>query len=126
MSKERILVVDDAPSVRFIVREALAPFKLEIVEAGNGAEALRRFQEGVEAGKAFRMVITDLNMPVMDGLAFIRALREEDRKVPILMLTTESSKDKVKEGKKSGANGWAVKPVDLDPFLKAVRRLARL
>lgn len=106
MSK-RILTVDDSRSIREAVRFALEPLGYDIVEAEDGVDGLRQ----LEAHKV-DLVITDLNMPNLDGLEFIEKVREEGRYsgLPLVMLTTEGQADKMRRGKQAGASGWIVKP----------------
>ncbi|NGZ29293.1 MAG: response regulator, partial [Magnetococcales bacterium] len=78
------------------------------------------------SGNTLKLIVTDLNMPNMDGMTMIREVRKTDRTTPILMLTTVSQDDKKREGKEAGANGWAVKPLVPDVFLATVRKLTGL
>lgn len=119
MSK-RILSVDDSPSMRQMVRLTLATAGYHVGEAGNGAEGL------AAAGRdAFDLVITDLNMPVMDGLSFIRALRTLPayRGVPIIFLTTESDDARKREARQAGATGWITKPFQQDQLLAVAKKV---
>ena len=92
----------------------------EVTEAADGQEALDRARE-----QQFDLVITDVNMPVMDGITFIKNLRGEAeyKFTPMLMLTTESSTDKKSEGKAAGATGWIVKPFNPDQLLNTVNKV---
>ncbi|MEM1382999.1 MAG: response regulator [Pseudomonadota bacterium] len=106
MSKT-VLTVDDSASMRAAVRELLEDLGHEVVEAEDGQDGL-----DVLSKNQVDLVITDLNMPRMDGIGFIRAVRERDEfaGLPIVMLTTEGHAEKMKEGKSAGASGWIVKP----------------
>ena len=106
MSKT-ILAVDDSRSIRDMVRFALEPLGYEIIEAEDGVEGLERL-----GSARVDLVITDLNMPNMDGIEFIAAVRREERYagLPMVMLTTEGQAEKMREGKRAGASGWIVKP----------------
>lgn len=106
MSKT-ILTVDDSRSVREAVRFALEPMGYEIVEAEDGVDGLDQL-----AQNQVDLVITDLNMPNLDGLEFIEEVRKRDQYagLPLVMLTTEGQADKMRRGKKAGASGWIVKP----------------
>jgi two-component system chemotaxis response regulator CheY len=117
---KRALVVDDSSTVRKLVGRMLQQIGLEIVEAANGKEGLERLQGG-----AFQLIITDLNMPVMDGLEFIRAVRADPnhKATPIIFLTTESEADKKNEAHAAGATGWVVKPFQAEKILNIVRPL---
>jgi two-component system chemotaxis response regulator CheY len=92
----------------------------QVVEAADGQEALNKAKS-----QKFDLVITDVNMPVMDGITFIRQLRGEPsyKFTPMLMLTTESSMDKKAEGKAAGATGWIVKPFNPDQLLNTVKKV---
>lgn len=103
----KILIVDDSATMRCMVRNALETDCHDIVEAHDGRDALTVIDDASPD-----LVITDVNMPHMDGLSLIRALREQPRFrfTPILVLTTESGDDVMKEGREAGATGWLVKP----------------
>jgi two-component system chemotaxis response regulator CheY len=115
-----VLVVDDSPSMRQMVAFTLKEAGFTVLEGGNGEEGLARLGD-----QAVAMIITDLNMPVMDGLAFIRRARQlpAHRFTPILMLTTESQVEKKQEGKAAGATGWIVKPFDPGQLLQVVAKV---
>ncbi|HZU27135.1 MAG TPA: response regulator [Bryobacteraceae bacterium] len=114
------LIVDDSVSLRQMLAYTLSQAGFTVLEAGNGEEGLR-----VLDGRRVDLIITDLNMPVMDGIAFIRALRGRTatRFTPVLMLTTESQPAKKAEGKSAGATGWIVKPFRPDQLLDTIRRV---
>jgi two-component system chemotaxis response regulator CheY len=114
------LVVDDSKSLRQMVTFALQQAGFEIIEADNGATALKALE-----GKRVNLVISDVNMPVMDGLTFVKKLRALDgyKFVPVLMLTTESGDSKKAEGKAAGATGWIVKPFDVPQLLEVVKKV---
>ena len=120
----RILAVDDSPSMRDMVRVALTSAGFDVTSAVDGQQALdiaRQTQSG------FDLVLSDVNMPVMDGLQFVRALRAESnyRHTPILMLTTEAGPERKKEGKDAGATGWIVKPFDPAQLVATMHRVLR-
>jgi len=117
MSK-RILMVEDSPSVRQMMSFTLRGAGYEVVEAHNGCEALEKFHE-----QPVDMVVTDLNMPHMDGKTLIRNLREDpkNRFMPIVMLTTESDENKRREVRDAGASAWIKKPFKPDQLLNVVR-----
>jgi two-component system chemotaxis response regulator CheY len=118
----RILAVDDSPSMRDMVRIALTGAGFDVTQAADGQQALDLARQS-----AFDLVLSDVNMPVMDGIALIRALRSEAayRHTPILMLTTESSVDRKREGKDAGATGWIVKPFDPAQLIATMHRVLR-
>lgn len=115
-----ILVIDDSLSMRHMVSLTLTEAEFEVSLAEDG-------QEGLEKAKQdqYDLVITDVNMPVMDGLTFVKELRqcESYKYTPILVLTTESSPEKKLIGKEAGATGWIVKPFDPETLIKLVSRV---
>jgi len=115
-----ILTVDDSASIRQMVSFTLKEAGYEVVEAVDGKDGVAK----ATAGKV-DMVITDLNMPNMDGLELIRNLRANasTKFVPIVMLTTESQDSKKQEGKAAGATGWIVKPFKPDQLLGVVKKV---
>lgn len=118
---ESILVVDDSASIREMVSFTLKSAGYEVVTACDGVEAL----EYAQGGNTVKLVVTDINMPNMDGITLIKELRKISsyQFVPILTLTTESGDDKKRQGKDAGATGWIVKPFDPDSLLKTVRKV---
>jgi len=117
-----VLVVDDSTSMRQMVTFTLKGAGFDVIEGSNGQEALTRAQ-----GKTLSLVLTDLNMPVMDGMTLIRELRAkaEYKFTPILMLTTESQQEKKAEGKAAGATGWIVKPFQPEQLLQVIGKVVR-
>jgi len=115
-----ILAVDDSASMRQMVAFTLKQAGYDVVEAEDGQKALNAAK-----GKAFNLVISDVNMPVMDGIQLIKELRTlpNYKFTPILMLTTESGADKKMAGKQAGATGWIVKPFNPDQLLSTVKRV---
>jgi two-component system chemotaxis response regulator CheY len=115
-----ILTVDDSPSLRMAIRIALTGAGYSVTEAGDG-------QEGLDKANAtrFDMIVTDLNMPVMDGLTMIRELRKSPAQsgVPIIFLTTESDDAMKQQAKAAGATGWLVKPFVADQLVKIARKV---
>ncbi len=120
MSK-RIMTVDDSSSVRQMVGFTLKDAGYEVVEAVDGKDALTKLSGTVD------MIITDLNMPNMDGIELIRQVRAlpNYKFVPIVMLTTESQAEKKQAGKEVGATGWIVKPFKPDQLLAVVKKVVR-
>jgi two-component system chemotaxis response regulator CheY len=115
-----ILTVDDSPSIRVAIRIALAAAGYQVSEAADGAEGVRQ----VKSNK-FDLIITDLNMPVMNGLAMIETLRKspEGAGVPIIFLTTESDADMKARAKAAGATGWITKPFEAAQLVKIVNKV---
>lgn len=114
------LIVDDSVSMRQMVAFTLRQGGFEVVEGEHGQDALGKLK-----GKRFDIIITDLNMPVMDGITFIKNVREqkEFKLVPILMLTTESQASKKEQGKAAGATGWITKPFDPEKLMATVSKV---
>ncbi|QSX29974.1 response regulator [Shewanella cyperi] len=117
---KKILAVDDSASMRQMVGFTLKTAGFDVTEATNGDEALK-----VAQSKNFDLVISDVNMPVMDGITLIRNLRNLPayKFTPLLMLTTESGGDKKQEGRAAGATGWIVKPFNPEQLLATVRKV---
>ncbi|MDF1579971.1 MAG: response regulator [Desulfuromonadales bacterium] len=117
MSK-RVMTVDDSSVVRQILRKTLSAAGYDVVEAIDGIDALEKM-----AINPVDMVVTDLNMPNMDGVSLIRKVRSQpgNRFMPIVMLTTESQQHIKDEGKRAGASGWIVKPFRPEQLLAVVR-----
>lgn len=115
------LVVDDSPTMRQMVAFTLTNAGFTVVEAENGKDAVNK----VAGGSKMDIVVTDLNMPEMDGIALIKELRKMDvfKFTPILMLTTESTEAKKKAGKEAGATGWIVKPFNPELMLKVIAKV---
>ena len=118
----KILVVDDSNSIRDMVSFTLKSAGYQTVEAADGVQALNKAKIG-----SFDLVITDVNMPNMDGVTLCKELRTLPafRFTPILMLTTESSTDMKMKGKDAGATGWLVKPFNPDKLLATIKRVVR-
>jgi two-component system chemotaxis response regulator CheY len=115
-----IMTVDDSASVRQMVSFTLRGAGYEVVEAVDGRDALSKLN-----GSPIHMVLTDLNMPNMDGIELIRSLRgiSAYKFVPIVMLTTESQAEKKQEGKAAGATGWIIKPFKPEQLLAVVKKV---
>src|SRR6185312_5934558 len=119
MSKT-ILTVDDSASIRQMVAMTLRSAGHDVLEAGDGAEGYAK-----ATGNTVHAVITDLNMPVMNGIEFIRKYRQHpaSKGVPIILLTTESDEELKREAKEAGATGWIVKPFKQDQLLAIVKKV---
>lgn len=117
---KKILTVDDSASMRQMVSFTLKGAGYDVVEAVDGKDALGKVQ-GADIG----MIITDLNMPNMDGIELIRVVRGMPglKFIPIVLLTTESQDSKKKEGKEAGATGWIVKPFKPEQLVAVVKKV---
>ena len=115
-----VLIVDDSSTMRTMVAFTLQQAGFAVVEGSNGQEALNKL-----SGQRVDLIVTDLNMPVMDGITFIKNVRSQPamRGIPVLMLTTESHEAKRREGKAAGATGWIVKPFHPDKLLSTIAKV---
>ncbi|MDP2158756.1 MAG: response regulator [Nitrospirota bacterium] len=116
----KIMTVDDSASIRQLVSFTLKQHGYEVVEAINGAEALRKLSK-----EKIDMLITDINMPEMDGISLIKMVRDNPsyKFIPIIILTTESQTGKKEEAKAAGATGWIIKPFRPDQLVSAIRKV---
>lgn len=114
------LIVDDSATMRQMVRDTLRCAGFAVTEASNGEEAIRRLD-----GREVHLIITDFNMPVMNGPTLVKRLRSSPtyRFTPILMLTTETAEDRKREGREAGATGWILKPFDPTRLIQVVHKL---
>jgi len=117
-----ILAVDDSTSIRQMVAFTLKSAGYSVIEAADGQEGLDKANASADT---ISLVLTDQNMPKIDGLTLIKTLRSLPKFVatPILMLTTESSDDMKSQGKAAGATGWLVKPFDPHKLLEVVKKV---
>ena len=122
MTAKRILVVDDSLAIRQQVGGALRQAGYAVTEAEDGAQGL----EELTKGDRFSLVICDVNMPRMNGLEMLEALKRDPvhGSLPVVMLTTEGQPALIDRAKKAGAKGWIVKPFKAELMLAAVRRIA--
>jgi two-component system chemotaxis response regulator CheY len=117
-----VLVVDDSPTMRGMIQRALVAGGYHVLSATDGVDGLRQLQD-----TPVHAILTDINMPRMDGLAFIRAVRQQAgfARTPILVLTTEGEADMKAAGKAAGATGWIVKPFDPEQLRETVGLVLR-
>lgn len=115
-----IMIVDDSTSMRQVVAIALKGAGYDILEGSDGGDALSQLD-----GRKVHLIISDVNMPGMDGLTFVRELRKlaAYKFTPVMMLTTEFTEEKKKAGQIAGARAWMVKPFKPDQLLAAVQKL---
>jgi two-component system, chemotaxis family, chemotaxis protein CheY len=117
---KKVMTVDDSSSIRLMVSFTLKNAGYDVVEAVDGKDALTKL-----GTTAVNLVITDLNMPNLDGISLIRAIRA-DQKIkftPVILLTTESQESRKLEGKSAGATGWIVKPFQSEQLVKVVKKV---
>jgi two-component system, chemotaxis family, chemotaxis protein CheY len=117
----KVLVVDDSTTMVLSLKTTLAMSGFEVETAANGKEALDKLEAGLQP----KLILTDVNMPVMGGMELIRKVRAMAalRFVPILTLTTESESAKREEGKRAGATGWLVKPLSGNDLVAVIRKV---
>lgn len=117
-----VLVVDDSTSMRQLVSFALKDAGFDVLAATDGKDAIGKLN-----GTRMAMIITDLNMPNVNGIEFIKQVRQTEgyKYTPIIMLTTESQESRKEEGRRAGASGWIVKPFVPEQLLSVVRKFVR-
>ncbi|BBR38410.1 response regulator [Aeromonas veronii] len=115
-----ILIVDDSATIRQVVGMTLKGAGYEVMEASDGKDALKKLD-----GKKINLIISDVNMPNMDGITFVKEAKKlaSYKFTPIIMLTTESQDSKKQEGQVAGAKAWVVKPFQPEQMLAAVAKL---
>jgi two-component system chemotaxis response regulator CheY len=115
-----IMVVDDSLAIRQVVSIALKGAGYDVIEGCDGRDALSKL-----TGQKVHLIISDVNMPNMDGISFVKAVKQlpNDKFTPIIMLTTESQEVKKQEGQAAGAKAWVVKPFKPEQMLGAVAKL---
>lgn len=115
-----IMIIDDSISLRQVVAIALGNVGFDVIEACDGRDALSKLN-----GQKIHLMICDVNMPMMDGIAFLKAVKElpSYKFTPIIMLTTEAGEDKKKEGQMAGAKAWIIKPFKPEQLINAVSKL---
>jgi len=115
-----VLIVDDSAIMLNLIKQALSPDGYSLVLARNGEEGIAAFKE-----HEIDIVITDINMPVMDGIVLISELRKIDSNVPIFALTSEADEHVRERGRQAGANGWMVKPFQPAQFRDIIKQVVK-
>ncbi len=124
MAKFRCLVVEDSPTMRQLVVFALKRVpELEIVEASDGVDALKKLP-----GQKFDLVLTDINMPIMDGLKLVSMVRKDEnhKEIPIVIITTEGAQEDRQRALALGANAYITKPIQAPQVINTVKELLKL
>ena len=124
MAQFRCLVVEDSPMMRQLIVFALHRMReLEVVEADDGVDAMRKL-----AGSKFDIVVTDINMPIMDGLKLVKRIRSDEthKNVPIIIITTEGSQEDRSRALALGANAYITKPIQAPRVMATVKELLRI
>ena len=114
----KILAVDDSEPMRQIVQQTLIRGDHDVELATDGTDGLRKFSRD-----AYDLIITDINMPVLDGFGLVRGIREQNKHIPILALTTEGEQDQRRAGEQAGVDGWIVKPFKPAQFLAIIKQV---
>jgi len=124
MAQFRCLVVEDSPMMRQLIVFALHRLReLEVVEADDGVDAMRKL-----AGSKFDIVVTDINMPIMDGLKLVKRIRTDEahKNIPIIIITTEGSQEDRSRALALGANAYITKPIQAPQVIAKVKELLKL
>jgi two-component system, chemotaxis family, chemotaxis protein CheY len=118
----KAIVADDSRLIRGIIEKTAASIGFEAVQAGNGEEAMNILEAD---GQEINLVLLDWNMPVLNGIEVIKKMRGDDRfkRIPVLMISTESEEDRIKEAMNAGAQGYLTKPFTADKLLDAIRHV---
>ncbi|MFT8590401.1 MAG: response regulator [Acetobacter orientalis] len=118
----RVLTVDDSRTIQIMLRKALEEAGYNVIQGCDGVEGLEKLQE---APPPPAVIITDINMPRLDGFGLIEAVRKQEayKHIPILVLTTESDPEKKQRARQAGATGWIVKPFSAEALVAAIRRV---
>ena len=120
-----IMVIDDSPTIRVSVEMALKQLGHPIKQAENGQDALEKINEIKKSGEEIALCLSDINMPIMNGIEFITEFRKVDKFTPVVVLTTEAEKDIIQKGKEAGASGWIIKPFQAEDLINVVKRFVK-
>ena len=122
--EKHILFVDDSPTMRSSVSFCLRNAGYRVTEAVDGKDGLQKLESMKDKDESLSLIITDINMPQMDGITFIFQVKETEFKfVPILVLTTEAEESVIEKGRAAGASGWLLKPFQPEELLWAVKKV---
>lgn len=122
--EKHLLFVDDSPTMRSTVAFCLRNAGYKVTEAMDGLDALKKLKSIKKEGQSLSLIITDINMPQMDGITFISKVKETEFKfVPILVLTTAGQESVIERGRSAGAAGWLLKPFQPEQLLWAVKKV---
>lgn len=120
-----IMVIDDSPTIRVSVELALKQLGFMIKQAENGQDALDKISEIKDSGDEVVLCLSDINMPVLNGIEFITEFRKNDKFTPVVVLTTEAEKEIIQKGKEAGASGWIIKPFQAEDLINVVKRFVK-
>ena len=122
--EKHILFVDDSPTMRSSASFCLRNAGYRVTEASDGKDALQKLRYIEDKGQSLALIITDINMPEMDGITFISKVKETKLKfLPILVLTTEAGESMIEKGRSAGVSGWLLKPFQPEQLLWAVKKV---
>lgn len=118
---KKILIVDDSKMIRHVVSKSSKNLGYETIEASNGQEGLEELLKNSDVS----LILSDINMPIMNGMDMIAKIKEDDklRFIPVVMLTTETKEELKQQGRDLGVKAWMVKPFNEKTFIKAVKKL---
>jgi two-component system chemotaxis response regulator CheY len=126
MINKKILIVDDSATLRASINNTLKEAGFETINAINGADGLEKLSEARKQGEEIGMIISDIHMPIMDGITFIKEVKKTPFKfTPILVLTTESQEEMKLRCKQAGASGWLVKPFKPEQLVYVTKKFMR-
>jgi two-component system chemotaxis response regulator CheY len=126
MINKKILIVDDSATLRASINYTLKEAGFETINAVNGADGLEKLSEARKQGEEIGMIISDIHMPIMDGITFIKEVKKTPYKfIPILVLTTESQEEMKLRCKQAGASGWLVKPFKPEQLVYVTKKFMR-
>ena len=118
----KLIVADDSRLIRGIIEKTATSIGFEVLQAANGKDALNHLEAG---GKEINLVLLDWNMPMMNGIDVLKNMRADDRfkEIPVLMVSTESEDDKIKEAIDAGAHGYLTKPFNAEKLTDAIHQV---
>jgi len=119
--KKNILIIDDSESIREVIATGLESAGYAVIRGVNGEDGLNCLKNNPDV----ELIITDLNMPVMDGISFLKEVRKSDKHkyLPVIILTTESQEIKKQEARNAGATGWIIKPFSREKLLNVIKKV---
>ena len=126
--KKNILIVDDSPTLRASVNFVLSGSGYNVIQAENGEDGLKKLEEVRANKQRINLIVSDINMPKMNGLEFLQAVKESksfSRFIPVIILTTEREATLKQKGREYGAAGWMTKPFKPDVLLSVVKKFIR-
>lgn len=126
--KKKILIIDDSPTMRASVNFVLSGKGFRVLQAENGEEGLKKLEEVRESRQRINLIISDINMPKMNGIEFLKAVKDSkslSRFIPVIILTTEKEAVLRQKGREYGAAGWMTKPFKPEILLSVVKKFIR-